>query len=59
MRRYSRLLADALIVAGCEVHHLMEGRKQDLHALSPTARVVDGTLVYDVKGGPGGSSPAV
>jgi hypothetical protein len=42
------MLADALTVAGCEVRHLMEGGRQQPHAFSPAARVVNGTIVYDV-----------
>ena len=48
-RCHRRMLADAITVAGCEVRHLMEGGKQQPHALNPAARVVDGTIVYDVE----------
>jgi uncharacterized protein (DUF488 family) len=50
-RCHRRMIADALTVAGCEVRHLMEGGRQEVHSLSPMARVVDGTLVYDVEVG--------
>jgi uncharacterized protein (DUF488 family) len=47
-RCHRRLLADSLVVAGCEVRHLMEGGKQEPHRLSPSARVEDDALIYDV-----------
>jgi len=47
-RCHRRMLADALTVAGCEVRHVMEGGRVEPHRLSASARVEDGTLVYDV-----------
>jgi uncharacterized protein (DUF488 family) len=47
-RCHRRMLADALLVAGCEVVHLMEGGRQESHRLSPSARVESGTIFYDV-----------
>jgi uncharacterized protein (DUF488 family) len=47
-RCHRRLLADALVAAGCEVHHIMEGGKLDRHRLSPQARVEGDLPVYDV-----------
>jgi len=47
-RCHRRMLADALVVAGCEVRHVMEGGRVVPHRPSPSLRV-DGTdLVYDV-----------
>ena len=45
-RCHRRLLADALLAAGCEVHHLLEGGPRP-HELHPSARVEDGRPVYD------------
>jgi uncharacterized protein (DUF488 family) len=50
-RCHRRMLADALVAAGCRVRHLMDGGKQQLHRLSPSARVEDHALVYDVPEG--------
>ena len=47
-RCHRRLLADSLLTAGCEVRHLMDGGKQEPHRLSPSARVEDDALVYDL-----------
>jgi uncharacterized protein (DUF488 family) len=47
-RCHRRMIADALLVAGHEVGHLLEGGRIQPHRLSPAARVHDGVLVYDV-----------
>jgi len=47
-RCHRRMVADALVAAGCRVEHLMEGGGLDPHHLSPAARLDDGVLVYDV-----------
>ena len=47
-RCHRRLLADALLVAGCEVRHIMDGGKLDLHRLSAQARQEGDRVVYDV-----------
>jgi uncharacterized protein (DUF488 family) len=47
-RCHRRMLADALLAAGCEVLHLLEGGPQP-HALHPNARIEDGRPVYDVE----------
>jgi uncharacterized protein (DUF488 family) len=47
-RCHRRMLSDALLVAGCDVVHLMDRGKRETHRLNPAARVDDdGTLVYD------------
>ena len=47
-RCHRRMLADALVAAGCDVRHLMD-RGLDEHRLPPIARI-DGTLpIYDVE----------
>jgi uncharacterized protein (DUF488 family) len=48
---HRRLISDALVVRGCEVLHLMEGGRLERHRVTPSARVVDGRLVYDVEEG--------
>jgi uncharacterized protein (DUF488 family) len=48
-RCHRRMLADALLAAGCEVAHLVEGGPQP-HTLHPNARIEDGRPVYDVAG---------
>src|SRR5438309_2301859 len=46
-RCHRRMVADALLVRGCTVEHLLpEGRRQP-HALHPSARVVGHEIVYD------------
>jgi uncharacterized protein (DUF488 family) len=50
-RCHRRMLADALVVAGCDVRHIMEGGRVEPHRLSPTLRVDGGDLVYDVSEG--------
>ncbi|MFN2544119.1 MAG: DUF488 family protein [Actinomycetota bacterium] len=47
-RCHRRMLSDSLTAAGCDVRHLMDGGKQDLHRLHPAARLEGGVLVYDV-----------
>jgi hypothetical protein len=42
------MLSDALVVAGCEVRHLMDGGRQEPHRVGPEARAEpDGAIVYD------------
>ena len=51
-RCHRRMLSDALLVAGCDVRHIMDRGKQEPHRLNPAARVAeDGTLVYDLAEG--------
>ena len=47
-RCHRRMLADALVAAGCKVLHIMEGGRLDPHRLSRSARIEDGLPVYDV-----------
>jgi uncharacterized protein (DUF488 family) len=47
-RCHRRLLADALLAAGCEVRHIMDGPRLVPHRRSPQARIEDGLPVYDV-----------
>jgi uncharacterized protein (DUF488 family) len=47
-RCHRQLIADALLAAGHDVRHLMDGGRIEPHGLSPAARVHDGGLVYDV-----------
>ena len=47
-RCHRRMLSDALLVAGFDVRHVMDGGKLQPHRLHPAARVEpDGTIVYD------------
>ena len=52
-RCHRRLLADALVAAGAEVLHLMEGGRRDPHRLHPAARLEGDLPVYDVEASPG------
>ena len=47
-RCHRRMLADALVIAGCEVIHILDGPRLDSHRLAPAARVEGGLPVYDV-----------
>jgi uncharacterized protein (DUF488 family) len=47
-RCHRRMLADALVAVGCEVRHIMGGGRIDMHRLSPSARIQDDIVVYDV-----------
>lgn len=47
-RCHRRMLADALLAAGCEVAHLLDDGEHP-HVLHPNARVEDGRPVYDVE----------
>lgn len=47
-RCHRRMLADALVAAGCEVRHIMEGGRLEPHRLSRQARLEGGLPVYDV-----------
>lgn len=47
-RCHRRMLADALLAAGCEVVHLLDDGEHP-HALHPNARLEDGRPVYDVE----------
>jgi uncharacterized protein (DUF488 family) len=47
-RCHRRLLADALLAAGCGVRHIMDGPRLEPHRLSPQARIEDDLPVYDV-----------
>jgi uncharacterized protein (DUF488 family) len=44
---HRRMLADALVAAGCDVRHIMTGGRLDAHRLHPAARIEDGLPVYD------------
>jgi uncharacterized protein (DUF488 family) len=46
-RCHRRMIADAVVAAGHEVRHIMDGGKLDPHRLHPTARIEDGAPVYD------------
>lgn len=50
-RCHRRMLADALLAAGCDVLHVMEGGRLDRHRLHPAARLEGDRIVYDVAGG--------
>ena len=45
-RCHRRLIADALVVRGRRVRHLMPGGRTSEHALTPFAVVADGRLTY-------------
>jgi Uncharacterized conserved protein len=45
-RCHRRLIADALVVLGVEVVHIVNEGKQEFHRLAPPARVVNGELTY-------------
>jgi uncharacterized protein (DUF488 family) len=47
-RCHRRLLADALLAAGCEVRHIMDGPRLGPHRLSSQARIEGDLPVYDV-----------
>lgn len=47
-RCHRRLLADALLARVREVDHLQDGGRTEPHRRSPTARVLEAGLVYDV-----------
>ena len=52
-RCHRRLIADALVVAGAEVVHLMGPRSRAVHTLTPWLRVDGDRLVYDRDPGTG------
>jgi uncharacterized protein (DUF488 family) len=52
-RCHRRMIADALLVAGCDVVHLMSAGRREPHDLNPVGRVEGETLVYDVEVGQG------
>ncbi len=45
---HRRLIADRLLLAGCQVLHIGAGAKPAAHQLPEFARIVDGRIVYDV-----------
>lgn len=45
-RCHRRLIADALLVEGFEVQHILDARSVRPHVLTPWARVVEGRLIY-------------
>lgn len=47
-RCHRRMLADALLGAGCEVRHIMEGGRLEPHRLASQARLEGDLPVYDV-----------
>lgn len=46
-RCHRRMLADALVAAGCQVRHILPGGRQDPHRLHPAARLEGELPVYD------------
>jgi uncharacterized protein (DUF488 family) len=44
---HRRMIADAVLAAGGDVRHVMEGGRLDPHRLHPVARVERGVPVYD------------
>ena len=48
-RCHRRMLADALLATGCEVHHILD-RGLDPHRLHQVARVDGSRAIYDVEG---------
>ena len=53
-RCHRRMLADALVAAGSEVVHIMDGPKLEPHRLMAAARVEGDLPVYDVREDEGG-----
>jgi uncharacterized protein (DUF488 family) len=49
-RCHRRLLADALVAAGAEVRHIMDGPRLEQHRLPAHARIEGDLPVYDVAG---------
>ncbi len=47
-RCHRRMIADALVVEGCGVVHLVPGGRREPHRLHPNLRIAQGRLVYDV-----------
>ncbi|MDQ4005644.1 MAG: DUF488 domain-containing protein [Actinomycetota bacterium] len=47
-RCHRRMLSDALLVAGCQVIHILDGPRLDEHRLTPAARAEGGLPIYDV-----------
>jgi uncharacterized protein (DUF488 family) len=47
-RCHRRMLADALVAAGCEVVHIMDRGRLEPHRLTSAARIVDASVIYDV-----------
>jgi uncharacterized protein (DUF488 family) len=47
-RCHRRMLADALVGAGCDIRHIMEGGRLDPHSLTRQARLEHGLPVYDL-----------
>lgn len=45
-RCHRRLIADVLTTRGIEVRHILDATHLQVHALTDTARLVDGRLVY-------------
>ena len=45
-RCHRSLLADALLVQGVDVRHILAPAREAAHTLTPDARVVDGRLSY-------------
>jgi len=48
-RCHRRMISDALMVAGWEVVHLLDGGRREPHRLHPSARVEGSRLIYDVR----------
>jgi uncharacterized protein (DUF488 family) len=46
-RCHRRMIADALVVEGWDVVHLLPGGRRESHRLHPDARLEDGRIVYD------------
>ncbi len=54
-RCHRSLIADALVLRGFRVEHILSATRRQLHALTPFARVSGGTLTYPPEAG---SAPA-
>jgi hypothetical protein len=53
-RCHRSLLADALVVRGIPVEHILSGSRRDVHSLTPFARIENGRVTYpEAKAGAG------
>jgi uncharacterized protein (DUF488 family) len=46
-RCHRRMLADALVARGCDVHHIVEGARLQPHRIHPAARLANDAVIYD------------
>jgi uncharacterized protein (DUF488 family) len=51
-RCHRRLIADDFVMRGWDVQHLMAPGKMQPHFLNPSARMVDGVLIYPPEADP-------